>query len=66
METIKIWRKIVLQVLFYFCSFIAIIWLLSMIFSDGIADWNGEIIKAALYTMTIVIFNNWKDIKKFV
>ena len=52
------------QVLFYFCSFIAIICLLNMVFSDGIDDWQGEIIKGSLYTVTIIIFNNWKEIKE--
>ena len=40
----KLWRKVLLQALFYFCSFMAIIWLLNMVFSDGIDDWKGEII----------------------
>ena len=59
----KLWRKVLLQALFYFCSFMAIIWLLNMVFSDGIDDWKGEIIKGSLYTVTIIIFNNWKEIK---
>ena len=58
----KLWRKVLLQALFYFCSFMAIIWLLNMVFSDGIDDWKGEII----YTVTIIIFNNWKEIKEHI
>ena len=50
MKTMKLWRKVLLQALFYFCSFMAIIWLLNMVFSDGIDDWKGEIIKGSLYT----------------
>ena len=42
----------------------AIIWLLKIGFSDGIDDWKGEIIKGSLYTVTIIIFNNWKEIKE--
>ena len=53
MKTMKNWRKVLLQALFYFCSFMAIIWLLNMVFSDGIDDWKGEIIKGSLYTVTI-------------
>ena len=49
MKTMKLWRKVLLQALFYFCSFMAIIWLLNMVFSDGIDDWKGEIIKGSLY-----------------
>ena len=64
MRTIKLWRKVLLQALFYFCSFMAIIWLLKIGFSDGIDDWKGEIIKGSLYTVTIIIFNNWKEIKE--
>ena len=64
MKTMKLWRKVLLQALFYFCSFMAIIWLLNMVFSDGIDDWKGEIIKGSLYTVTIIIFNNWKEIKE--
>ena len=30
----KLWRKVLLQALFYFCSFMAIIWLLNMVFSS--------------------------------
>ena len=48
MRTIKLWRKVLLQALFYFCSFMAIIWLLKIGFSDGIDDWKGEIIKGSL------------------
>ena len=48
----KNWRKVLLQALFYFCGFMAIIWLLNMVFSDGIDDWKGEIIKGSLYTVT--------------
>ncbi len=44
----------------------AIIWLLNMVFSDGIDDWKGEIIKGSLYTVTIIIFNNWKEIKEHI
>ena len=62
----KLWRKVLLQALFYFCSFMAIIWLLNMVFSDGIDDWKGEIIKGSLYTVTIIIFNNWKEIKEHI
>ena len=64
MKTMKLWRKVLLQALFYFCSFMAIICLLNMVFSDGIDDWQGEIIKGSLYTVTIIIFNNWKEIKE--
>ena len=60
----KLWRKVLLQALFYFCSFMAIICLLNMVFSDSIDDWKGEIIKGSLYTVTIIIFNNWKEIKE--
>ena len=66
MKTMKLWRKVLLQALFYFCSFMAIIWLLNMVFSDGIDDWKGEIIKGSLYTVTIIIFNNWKEIKEHI
>ena len=66
MKTLKLWEKVLRQVLFYFCSFIAIIWLLNMVFSDGIDDWKGEIIKGSLYTVTIIIFNNWKEIKEHI
>ena len=52
--------------LFVTCSFMAIIWLLNMVFSDGIDDWKGEIIKGSLYTVTIIIFNNWKEIKEHI
>ena len=45
----KLWRKVLLQALFYFCSFMAIICLLNMVFSDGIDDWQGEIIKGTLH-----------------
>ena len=38
MKTMKLWRKVLLQALFYFCSFMAIIWLLKIGFSDGIDD----------------------------
>ena len=62
----KLWRKVLLQALFYFCSFMAIIWLLNMVFSDGIDDWKREIIKGSLYTVTIIIFNNWKEIKEHI
>ena len=44
----------------------AIIWLLKIGFSDGIDDWKGEIIKGSLYTVTIIIFNNWKEIKEHI
>ena len=64
MKTMKLRKKVLPQVLFYFCSFIAIICLLNMVFSDGIDDWQGEIIKGSLYTVTIIIFNNWKEIKE--
>ena len=64
MKTMKLWRKVLLQALFYFCGFMAIIWLLKIGFSDGIDDWKGEMIKGSLYTVTIIIFNNWKEIKE--
>ena len=44
----------------------AIICLLNMVFSDGIDDWKGEIIKGSLYTVTVIIFNNWKEIKELI
>jgi hypothetical protein len=66
MKTMKLWRKVLLQALFYFCSFMAIICLLNMVFSDSIDDWKGEIIKGSLYTVTIIIFNNWKEIKEHI
>ena len=66
MKAMKLWRKVLLQALFYFCSFMAIIWLLNMVFSDGIDDWKGEFIKGSLYTVAIIIFNNWKEIKEHI
>ncbi len=66
MKTMKFWRKVLLQTFFYFCSFMAIIWLLNLVFSDSIDDWKGEIIKGILYTITIIIFNNWKEIKEHI
>jgi hypothetical protein len=66
MKTMKLWRKVLLQALFYFCGFMAIIWLLKIGFSDGIDDWKGEMIKGSLYTVTIIIFNNWKEIKEHI
>ena len=66
MKTMKLGKKVLPQALFYFCSIMAIIWLLKIGFSDGIDDWKGEIIKGSLYTVTIIIFNNWKEIKEYI
>ena len=51
MKTMKLWRKVLLQALFYFCSFMAIIWLLNMVkrtYMETMKLWRNILVMTAV------------------